>query len=269
MTRALDLHPDRLFSTSTDERNIARRLYQTVKSLPIISPHGHTDPSWFANNASFGNPTQLLIQPDHYVFRMLYSLGTPMEQLGIRTQDGTAVEQDPRKIWKLFASQYTAFRGTPSKLWLDYVFKEVFGLDVALDADSAEHYYEHIDNCLQSPEFYPRALFDRFNIECLATTESPLDDLKHHQTIRQSDWNGNVITAFRPDPVVDPDFEGFSDNLKTLASLSGEDTSTFAGYLKALAQRRQFFKSVGATSTDHGHPTAATADLPWLFLDTG
>ncbi|WGL15763.1 glucuronate isomerase [Microbulbifer bruguierae] len=261
MTRPLILHPDRLFPADKVSRDIARNLYESVKDLPIVSPHGHTDPSWFAENKPFGNPANLLIRPDHYVFRMLYSQGIPLESLGIRTQDGTEVEQDPRKIWQLLAENYHLFRGTPSRTWLDTVFHDVFELDVQLSADTAELYYERIDSYLQKPEFLPRALFERFNIEVIATTESPLDDLRHHQKILDSGWSGRVITAFRPDPVLDPDFEGFVDNLAQLAEITGEDTSTWSGYLAALRNRREFFKKMGATSTDHGHPTATTANL--------
>ena len=261
MTRPLQLHPDRLFPADSYSRDIARKLYQSVVDLPIISPHGHTDPSWFADNQPFGNPADLLIKPDHYVFRMLYSQGVPLEGLGIPSRDGTPVETDPRTIWKLFAENYSLFRGTPSRMWLDTVFHDVFELDVALDGRTADLYYERIDSCLKTPEFLPRALFERFNIEVIATTESPLDDLRHHQKILDSGWGGRVITAYRPDPVLDPDYEGFADNLRQLAELTGEDTGNFAGYLAALRNRREFFKQMGATSTDHGHPTATTANL--------
>ncbi|GAB2510879.1 glucuronate isomerase [Microbulbifer agarilyticus] len=261
MTHPLILHPDRLFPADAITRDIARNLYQSVKDLPIISPHGHTDPAWFADNQPFGNPADLLIRPDHYVFRMLYSQGIPLEQLGIRSRDGTLVEQDPRKIWQLFAEHYYLFRGTPSRMWLDTVFHDVFGLDMQLNGNTAEEYYARIDSYLSTPDFLPRALFERFNIEVLATTESPLDDLRHHQKIRESGWTGRVITAFRPDPVLDPEFEGFADNLAKLADITGEDTATWSGYLAALRNRRAFFKEMGATSTDHGHPTAATANL--------
>ncbi|SHF71902.1 glucuronate isomerase [Microbulbifer donghaiensis] len=261
MTRPLQLHPDRLFPADSLSRDIARKLYESVKDLPIISPHGHTDPSWFADNLPFGNPAELLIKPDHYVFRMLYSQGVPLESLGIPSRDGTPVEADPRAIWQRFADNYYLFRGTPSRMWLDTVFHDVFELDVALDGHTAELYYERIDSCLKKPEFLPRALFERFNIEVIATTESPLDDLRHHQKILDSGWNGRVITAYRPDPVLDPDYEGFADNLRQLAEITGEDTSNYAGYLAALRNRREFFKQMGATSTDHGHPTATTANL--------
>ncbi|WP_390619202.1 glucuronate isomerase [Maricurvus nonylphenolicus] len=255
------MHPDRLFPADTTTRDIARRLYGQIKDLPIISPHGHTDPSWFAENKPFENPSALLLQPDHYLLRMLYSQGIPLEAMGIRRRDGGDVESDPKKIWQLFAEHYYLFRGTPTRMWLDHVFSEVFNLDEALTADTAESYYEHINSCLQQPEFLPRALFERFNIEVIATTESPLDDLRHHQAIKDSGWQGRVITAFRPDPVMDPEHDGFVSNLKQLANITGEDTQTFSGYLAALKKRREFFKSMGATSTDHGHPTAVTADL--------
>lgn len=264
----LTLHPDRLFPSDPTQRAIARRLYDQVRNLPIVSPHGHTDPQWFADNESFGNATELLIRPDHYVFRMMYSLGVPMEALGISSKDGTAVETDPRKTWRIFAEHYYAFRGTPSRMWLDHVFTEVFGLEVALNPATADVYYDHITDALERPEFRPRALFERFNIECLATTESPLDDLRHHQKIRASGWGGKVITAYRPDPVIDPDFEGFPRNVARLGEMTGEDTQSYAGFLAALRQRRDYFRQMGATSTDHGHPTAVTADLSRAEAET-
>jgi glucuronate isomerase len=262
MQQQLVLHPDRLFSSDEKQRSVARNLYDGVKDLPIISPHGHTDPSWFSENLPFENATELLIKPDHYVYRMLYSQGIALEDLGLPSIDGSAVEQDGRKIWHLFAKNFHLFRGTPSRLWLDSVFVQVFGFEHVLCEDNADHYYDTINAALATDAFRPRALFERFNIELLSTTESPLSDLAHHKAIAQSDWSGRVISAYRPDPVVDPEFEGFSIAVRSLGQLTGEDTSNFAGYLQAHRIRRVYFKSTGVTSTDHGHPTAATVDLP-------
>lgn len=261
MAEPLILHEDRLFPADPAVRDVARRLYAEIRDLPILSPHGHTDPRWFADNAPFEDPARLLCIPDHYLFRMLYSQGIPLERLGIPTADGTAVEADPRKIWKLFAEHQKLFRGTPSRLWLDHALHDVFGVTVRLAAETADGIYNQIQDCLDRPEFRPRALFDRFGIEVLATTESPLDDLRHHKAIRDSDWQGRVITAFRPDPVVDPDYLGFPDNVARLGEITGEDITAWAGYLAALADRRGYFADMGATSTDHGHPSATTADL--------
>lgn len=257
----LSLHPDRLFPAEPATRAVARRLHAEIAALPIVSPHGHTDPSWFALNEAFPNPAALLITPDHYVFRMLYSQGVPMEALGVPRADGGAVETDPRAMWRVFAAHYHLFRGTPSRLWLDWVFSEVFGLTERLSEGTADRQYDVIHAALASEAFRPRALFERFGIEVIATTESATDELRHHQTIRESNWAGRVITAFRPDAVVDPEFEGFKDNLSRLGALTGEDAFSYDGYLAALVDRRAFFKRMGATSTDHGHPTAATANL--------
>lgn len=255
------LHPDRLFPSDPTQRAIARRLYGEVSALPIISPHGHTDPSWFAKDEPFTDPASLFVKPDHYAFRMLYSQGIPLEQLGVPRKDGGETSSDNRAIWRLLASNWHLFRGTPTSMWLTHAFETVFGVTERLSAASADRIYDRIEECLGKPEFRPRALFERFNLELLATTESPLDPLEHHKAIRESGWKGRVITAFRPDPVVDPEFEGFHDNLAELGRITGRDTATWDGYLAALADRRQYFKSFGATSTDHGHPTAATADL--------
>jgi len=260
-THPIDLHPDRLFPADPAIRDLARALYATVRDLPIVSPHGHTDPQWYADDAPFPDPAQLLITPDHYVFRMLYSQGIAMADLGIPRRDGGPVERDSRKIWRLFASHYHLFRGTPTRIWLDHAFQTVFGIEERLSADSADRYFDRINSALATPAFRPRALFERFNIEVIATTESPIDPLAHHRRIRESGWKGRVVTAYRPDPVVDPEFEGFRDNVEKFGGLTGENTSTWAGYLAAHRNRRAYFKSMGATSTDHGHPTALTADL--------
>jgi glucuronate isomerase len=256
MTRMLELHPDRLFPADHGTRAIARDLYAAIKDLPIVSPHGHTDPAWFALNEPFGNAAELLLVPDHYVFRMLYSQGVPLADLGVGNPGF-----DPRAAWRLFAERYHLFRGTPSRMWLDWVFAEAFGIAVRLEAGTADLYYDTITAALATDAFRPRALFERYNIEVIATTESPLDSLEHHAAIRKSGWQGRVITAYRPDPVIDPQFEGFIDNLKALSELTGEDCFSWPGYLAAHRLRRAFFASMGATSSDHGHPTALTADL--------
>lgn len=260
MAQLINLHPDRLFSSNAIERDIARRLYDRIKDLPIVSPHGHTDPQWFADNEAFSNATELLIQPDHYLVRMLYSQGISMASLGFG-EDNEEKESDPKKIWQTFAKLYYLFQGTPTSLWLDYVFVHVFELTELLCEENADAYYEHINDCLQQPAFKPRALFERFNIEVIATTESALDDLTHHQKIKDSGWEGKIITAFRPDNVVDPEFEGFEENLVQLSSITDISIDTFSGYLDCLRNRRAYFKLMGATSTDHGHSSSRTLDL--------
>jgi len=267
MSRPLRLHPDRLFPADPRTRDIARSLYTAVKALPILSPHGHTDPAWFATNQPFTDPASLLIVPDHYLFRMLYSQGVRLEDLGIPTRDGTPVESDPRTIWRRFAAHYHLFRGTPSRIWCDWVFAEVFGLEVALDAATADTCFDTIDAALKTDAFRPRALFERFGIEVIATTESPTDELAHHKAILDSGWSGRVVTTYRPDPVMDPEAEGFADNVARFGELAGEDISTLAGYLRAHENRRAFFRAHGATATDHGHPTAGTCALDRAFFE--
>lgn len=255
------LDPDRLLPLDDRSRGIARDLYASVSGLPIVSPHGHTEPAWFASNAPFANAAELFVIPDHYLFRMLVSQGIDLASLGVPRTDGGPVEQDPRAIWRLFAQNYHLFRGTPSQLWLDHSFEHVFGIRENLSAQSADAYYDHITSNLASPEFLPRALFDRFNIEALATTESALDDLKWHTQLSQSDWNGRIITTYRPDAVIDPEVVDFADNVAQLGTITGCDTQTFKGYLDAHRHRRQAFKELGATATDHGHASARTEDL--------
>ena len=255
------LDAKRLFPAEATTRAVAVKLYETVRDLPIISPHGHTDPRWFAENKPFPNPAALFIQPDHYIFRMLYSQGIPLESLGIPQEDGKQ-SADPREVWRIFAKNYYLFRGTPTRLWMDYALENVFGLTERLSADNADELYGAIEKKLETPEYLPRALFDRFNIEVLATTDAAVDALEYHQAIKASGWKGRVLPTFRPDAVVDAEFLGFQENLKKLGEVSGEDVSHWKGYLAALRSRRAYFKKNGATATDHGHLTAQTADLP-------
>jgi glucuronate isomerase len=258
----LNLHEDRLFPSDPAQRAIAQRLYAEVRSLPIISPHGHTDPQWFADNTPFPDPAKLFITPDHYVYRMLHSQGITLESLGIPRIDGGIVEQDSRKIWRLFAQHWYLFRGTPTQVWFHHVLHEVFGIRETLTPESADRIYDQIADCLARPEYLPRALFERFNIKVLSTTEGPLDLLTHHQNLRNSGWNGRIIPTYRPDSTVDPEYEGFADNVARLGQVTRENTTSWNGYLKALADRRRFFISLGATATDHGHASAKTCDLP-------
>jgi glucuronate isomerase len=254
--------PDRLFPLDPGARGLARALYDTVADLPIISPHGHCDPAWFAGNERFPNPAALFVIPDHYVFRMLVSQGVPLADLGVPSADGRPVETDPRVIWRRFASQFHLFRGTPSALWLNHAFEHVFGLTEPLNADTADAAYDRIEALLATDAYRPRTLFDRFGIECLATTDSALDDLSSHSDIAASGWSGRVIPTYRPDTVVDPETPGFAIQIDRLGALTGEDTRTWQGYLAAHRARRAYFKRHGATASDHGHASARTADLP-------
>lgn len=251
------LHPDRLFPADPATRAVARSLHDAVARLPIVSPHGHTDPQWWGENTPFANAAELLVIPDHYVTRMLVSQGVPFEALGI----GANAETDPRAIWRRFAAHYHLFRGTPSRLWVDHALSEVFGLRERLTAANADAQYDAIAEKLADPAYRPRALYDRFGIEVIATTDGALDDLRWHAMARDSGWTGRVVPTYRPDSIVDPDFPGFRDNLDRLGEMTGCDTGGWHGYLEAHQKRRAFFRSMGATATDHGHPTPRTADL--------
>jgi glucuronate isomerase len=245
-------------------RALAAKLYALVKDAPIVSPHGHTDPRWFAENKAFPNPTALFVQPDHYIFRMLYSQGVSLESLGIPqtgVEGDPSATADPREAWRIFAKHYFLFRGTPTRMWIDYTFEHVFGLTERLSESNADAVYDVIAAKLNEPEFLPRALYERFRIEVLATTDAATDSLEYHRAIKASGWKGRVIPTFRPDAVVDAEYAGFQANLQLLGEVTGEDVSTWKGYLHALRGRRQFFIANGATATDHGHLTAMTADL--------
>ncbi len=254
------LHPDRLFPIESDARAIAKRLFDAVERLPIISPHGHTDPSWYAKDEAFPDPASLFVKPDHYIFRMLYSQGVKLEDLGVPRQDGGPVESDGRKIWRLFAKHFYLFRGTPSRLWFQHALETVFGIDECLTEKNADSLYDRIADRLTDPSMRPRALYKQFGIEVISTTDAATDDLAAHDAILQSGWDGRVVPAYRPDAVIDASRSDFRSNVENFTALARTKLD-YQGYLEAHRIRRAYFKKRGATSSDHGHPNARTANL--------
>ncbi len=257
-----NLPPDRYFDPDPKQRRIARELYESVAHLPLICPHGHVDPKLFADKAaSFGTPVDLLILPDHYVVRMLYSQGIPMESLGVPRLDGKPVEKDHRRIWQTFAENFHLFRGTPSGVWLTEELYSLFGVREKLTGGNARKIYDQIEIRLGKPEFRPRALYERFNIELLCTTDAATDPLSSHQTIRKSGWKGRVIPTFRPDGVINLLTPGWNDNIQKLGALSGIVVDSYPNFISALENRRAFFKEMGAKATDHSALTPRTEEL--------
>lgn len=253
---------NRYFSPDSSQRNVAHDLYKTVADLPLICPHGHVDPRLFSDpNYQFGSPVELLIIPDHYIFRMMYSQGISMPEMGIPRRDGGDVEGDHRKIWQTICDNWYLMRGTPTYIWLRDELRDVFGIDEKMNSENAQAIYTAIEEKLQQADFNPRKLFERFNIEVLATTDAATDTLEHHQAIRDSSWNGRIVPTFRPDAVVNIDTDGWISNIEALAEVSGVQINNYKSYIQALEQRREFFKSMGATATDHAALTAYTEVL--------
>jgi len=256
------LAPDRYFDPEPTIRTVARTLYDGIASLPIISPHGHVDPALLADEtATLGSPADLFIIPDHYVFRMLYSQGIALESVGVKPNDDGWVETDHRKIWQLFADNFHLFRGTPTGAWINEELVTIFDIEQPLNGANAQLIYDQLEEKLAQPAFKPRALFERFNVEVLCTTDAATDTLSHHQTLQASDWQGVIRPTFRPDSVVNLDFDNWHDNIDTLSEVSGITVHSYTTLLEALQERRAYFKQMGATATDHAARTPYTIDL--------
>ena len=256
------LSADRFFAPDPAQRRVARDLHDGIANLPIVSPHGHVDPRLLADpDSTFGTPTELFVIPDHYIFRMLYSQGVPLEVLGVPGADGRAVDVDHRKAWQAFADNVHLFRGTPSGVWLAHELRDVFGVAERLSGDTAMAIYDELSAKLATPAFRPRALFERFRIETLCTTDDAADPLAFHAAIRASGWPGDVRPTFRPDGVVNLGAPGWRAHLDALSAAVGREISTPAALVAALEERRSFFRSNGAVATDHGVETAWTARL--------
>jgi len=245
--------PDLLFSPDPATRAIARELYESVARLPLICPHGHVDAHLFSDPAAgFGSPADLFILPDHYILRMLYSQGLALESLGIPSLEGRPVENDHRKVWRVFCEQFHLFRGTPSGLWLAMELDRVFGIREAPSPADADRLYDLISEKLATAAYQPRSLFDRFNIAVLCTTDTPIDNLDAHRLIRKDGWGRRILPTFRPDILTTLDIAGWRSNIDLLSQASGVDVIDYKSYLRALEQRRDFFRSLGSVATDHG-----------------
>lgn len=256
------LPSDRYFDPDPKQKEMAQFLYDRVANAPLICPHGHVDPRLFADpDYDFGTPTDLLLIPDHYVYRMLYSQGIALERLGVASRDGSVVESDHRRIWQLFADHFYLFRGTPTGMWLNHELQDVFGVEEKLTGASAQAIYDHIAAQLKKPEFRPRHLFEKFNVEVLATTDAATDPLEDHRAIRESGWQGRIVPTFRPDGVINIDRPDWQQNIHQLGNLSGYEITSVKKLIAALEERRAYFKSMGATATDHAALTPYTAEL--------
>ncbi len=263
MTRVLSSssYADRYFSPDPATREVARALYQSVAALPLICPHGHVDPRVFADpDYRFGTPAELFVIPDHYVVRMLYSQGVPMEAL-LPSPDKDAQSVDHRRIWQTFADHFYLFRGTPTGMWIRDELRDIFGIEERLTGESAQRIYDAVAEKLAQPEFRPRALYERFNIAVLCTTDAATEALAHHQAIRQSGWPGRILPTFRPDGVVNLDAPDWRANIDRLGDASGLAVTSYRSFIAALEQRRAFFKQMGATATDHAALTPFTVEL--------
>lgn len=259
----LVLHEDRYFDPDPSVRRVARELYEGTRAHPIVSPHGHVEAQLLADDAPFPEPTSLLVTPDHYLLRMLYSQGVALEALGVARRDAALPPADPRAAWRTFAAHYHLFLGTPSAAWLDFVLHELFGVRHRLSAESADAVYEQVAERLQSPEYRPRSLFERFGIEVLATTDAATDSLEHHQRLQESGWSGRVVPTFRPDRLVQLAAPHWTTDLAALAARSGGAISSFDDFRAALVEQRARFRRLGGTSTDHGVERPHTERLAW------
>jgi glucuronate isomerase len=258
---SLQLDPDRALPFPAEQRSIARAIYDETKNLPLICMHGHVEPEVFADDTPFADPAQLLIVPDHYVFRMLASQGIEPAQLGVRRLDEGPVETDSRKIWRTFCENWKLFRGTPSRYWLEHELVEVFGVDLVPSAETADTIYDQIADCVADQEFRPRALLDRFNIEVISTTDSATSDLRHHAKLAADGLGERVFPTFRPDVLAYLDRPTWRADIEDLAKLTAIDTTTYDGFLNAIRSRRAAFVAAGARATDHGHLLADTIPM--------
>lgn len=253
-------HPDRLFPPDQTVRGLARELHAAVRDLPIISPHGHVDPRLLLDDEQFPDPAGLLVTPDHYVTRLLHARGVPLADLGVGR--GPLDEDASRAVWRLLCTHWGDFRGTPSRFWLESELSEIFGVTVRPSPDTADAIYDQVAEALARPEFRPRALFERFRIEVLATTDDPADDLSAHAALAADpSFAGRVVPTFRPDKYLEPLSPGWADRVAVLGKLADTDVDTFAGYLAALEVRRRYFVEHGATSADHSHADVRTDPL--------
>ena len=272
MAEPLTLHPDRFFPPDPAERAAARAVYQDTAALPIVSPHGHVDPALLAEDRPFPEPTALLITPDHYVFRMLHSQGLSLDRLRVPRADGRlgldGQAPGPREVWRTFCAHWGLFAGTPTRAWLEYELHELFGVRVVPSAETADAVYDQVAERLASPEYRPRALFERFGIETLATTDAASSDLRHHRALDADGWNRRadggrrVVPTFRPDALVQISKPGWRRHLAALAEAAGAEVDGYDAFAAALRQRRAFFRGRGAVATDHAAETAQTGWLP-------
>jgi glucuronate isomerase len=256
----LALHPDRLLPVDPDTRAIARRIYDAIRELPVVSPHGHVDPRLLLDNEPFPDPAALFVTPDHYVTRLLHASGVGLGELGVG--EGPLSEDASRAVWRRLCEHWSVFRGTPMRIWLEAELGEIFDVTLRPSADTADAIYDQLVDRLAQDAYRPRALYERFRIAVLATTDDPCDDLSAHAALAADEtWTGRVIPTFRPDRYLEPAQPGWAEAVARLGEIADVDTGEYVGYVHALEVRRRYFIEHGAVSADHSHEDARTDPL--------
>jgi glucuronate isomerase len=263
MSQSIAANPDRLLPADPGTRAIARELLAEVEHLPLISPHGHVPAEMLAEDTPFPDPTALLVSPDHYVTRLIHAGGVGLDQL--RVGPGPH-HVDSRTAWRHFAAAWPLFDGTASGYWIRSEFEHVFGLSAetvdSFGAETADAVYDAIAAKLAEPSFRPRQLFKDFRLEVLATTDDPLDTLEAHRLLAKDEsFAGRVLPTFRPDPYLNVAHPEWAERVDRLTAEAGDGVGGYAGYLRALENRRRYFVENGAVSADHGVRTPLTLKL--------
>ncbi|MEN9954281.1 MAG: hypothetical protein RL028_883 [Actinomycetota bacterium] len=260
MNKAQSLDSNRLLVSAGTDSAIALELYGEIRDLPIISPHGHVDPNLFVRNEKFESPTDLFIYHDHYITRLLHADGVSMVEL--RKPQSDADLSHAKNAWLKFFERWAMFAGTASGYWFQESLQTVFGITQEPSAENALAIFEQIALELARDEMSPIELLKSFNIEFLATTDDPCDDLAAHSIL-----NGDAGLAtrfaptFRPDFYIDPRTEDWLERVQRICTMTSQLVN-HKGLVEALWLRRVFFKSQGAVSVDIGAATAFTTVLP-------
>jgi len=223
----------------------AQELYHDfVKDLPIIDYHCHLPPVEIAENRSFENITQIWLNGDHYKWRAMRTIGVDEQYI-----TGGASDRDKFRYW---AKTVPYTLRNPLYHWTHLELLRYYGIEELLDEQSAGKIYDQTAEQLKQPAFQCKSLIKKMNVEAIGTTEDPIDDLRYHKIIKDSEFKTVVSTAFRPDKAVLIDHAGFNGYMDQLEKASGIEIRTYENLCEALTQRLEYFHERGCRLSDHG-----------------
>ena len=228
------------------ETTTAEKLYhEHAKRMPIIDYHCHLDPKMVAEDHKFKSITELWLGGDHYKWRA-------MRTNGVDERFCTGTDTSDWEKFEKWAETVPYTLRNPLYHWTHLELKTAFGITKLLSPETAREIFDECNEKLKQPEFSARGLMRHYGVECVCTTDDPIDDLRYHKKVREDGFEIKMLPAWRPDKAMNINSPGFADYVMKLGEVAGKEIRSYRDMIDVLQQRHDYFAENGCKLSDHG-----------------